>query len=235
MTRPARSTLFGIALAVALLATAAGAAAAAPAAGGTSATAGTPADASAANASAAFGQAVYLTTGGDATELTISLNGTDTATVQVGATTKRYVANVTVTDGDDDGTVTLLFDTGVAGVAGTDEATFAVASDADDVTVRDETSLDEPLGVADLPVTASVDGAETDSATILVREESREESGDVTSTATPSPTPTDTVADTTSATATNGSDEGSTDESSPGFGLVAALVALVGAALLARR
>lgn len=231
MTRPATSTLFGIALAVALLATATGAAAAAPDAGGSAATGATPVDASTANASAAFGQTVYLTTGGDATELTISLNHTDTATVQVGATTKPYVANVTVTDGDDDGTVTLLFDTGDAGVDG---ETFAVASDADGVTVEDETSLDEPLGTADLPVTASVDGSQTDSATVLVREESREAADDGSSTATEtaSPTATDNATDTTTTTA---GDDTSTDEGSPGFGLVAALVALVGAALLARR
>ncbi|AFK18606.1 PGF-CTERM sorting domain-containing protein [Haloferax mediterranei ATCC 33500] len=48
---------------------------------------------------------------GDIAELNVTLEGTDTATITVGDNDLGYSANVTVEDGNDDGVVTLLFNT----------------------------------------------------------------------------------------------------------------------------
>jgi PGF-CTERM protein len=225
---------------------------AALAAGGVAAGAGT-ADAGDAAATptasddgtASIGAYTYDVTIGETVAIEVELANTSTAALQFGDATTDYTANVTVTDGDGDGTVTVLFDTAATG---TEESAFAVESDADGLTVDDETTLAETVGVQNLPVTAFVDGEETDGATILLREEIERgtdtatgDAGDTDDEATPSATATaaddesEATDEATAASTDEPADEDSTEQSSPGFGLVAALLALAGAALVARR
>lgn len=174
----------------------------------------------------------FVDTGGTAA-IEIELTNTTTTRLQFWGKHTEYAANVTVTDGDGDGSVVLEFDTGSAGSDGT---TFSTEADGDSVTVRNEATLDGSLQSVDLRVAAHVDGTETDEASVLVRDRS-------TATATTTATASDDAAtatadgDTATATATDSEPTGTSTSSSsaPGFGVAAGLLALAGAALLARR
>ncbi|RLM83580.1 PGF-CTERM sorting domain-containing protein, partial [Haloarcula sp. Atlit-7R] len=61
--------------------------------------------------SADFGESVITEQRGDVVAIPVTVENTDTATVSIGRFEQGYAANVTVEDGNDDGVVTLLFNT----------------------------------------------------------------------------------------------------------------------------
>lgn len=90
---------------------------------------------------ASFDALIYADERGDVADIDLSLNGTDTATVTIGSVDDvNWVQNVTVRDGDGDGSVTLEFNTYTAGTSddtygnGTGYVVYSVA-DADDSVV----------------------------------------------------------------------------------------------------
>ncbi|WP_435358625.1 BGTF surface domain-containing protein [Haloarchaeobius sp. DFWS5] len=75
-----------------------------------------------------FAQDITSSDRGDIAEVTIDLQGTDSAFVTVGSEDAGYVANGTVTDVDDDGQVTLMINTYLMG-SGTEAAGAYAAGD----------------------------------------------------------------------------------------------------------
>ncbi len=121
---------------------------------------------------AEFGESVFATEAGETAEIAVTLSDTETATVRIGSEAVNYVATVTVRDGNGDGNVVLRYDTAKAGSGGA----FAVAADADSVSVTDESDLGEQSGLdagtydlAVAPGNASLD-EETDVATLSLAE-----------------------------------------------------------------
>jgi PGF-CTERM protein len=195
---------------------------------------------------ATFDEDVYLVAPDDPVEMVISFEEVDRATVRVGDETTDYDANVTVVDADGDGTVNLTFDTSAVGGDG---EPFSVEGE-DELTVEDELSVEDPeTALVNVPLSASVEGIQTGAATILVREEDPDTPGTPTDDGTPddgtpddgTPTEDDGTPDdgtpTEDGTPEDGMDDGTpTDgEDTPGFGLIAALVAVLAAAVVALR
>lgn len=175
-----------------------------------------------------FGDSVYEVTAGETLRLNLSFQDVDQARIGIGDRTTQYRLNATVTDADGDGNVTLLFDTSAAGVEG---SPLSVAGEGDQVEVLNETTFEEPVTFATLPTTASVEGIETGSASILIREPlNRNE----TATPTPTPTPTETPGMTPTETPDGTPADGANGEDTPGFGVLAAVVALLAAVALRR-
>ncbi|WP_135853075.1 DUF7827 domain-containing protein [Halorussus salinus] len=92
---------------------------------------------------AEFGESVVTTEAGETAEIAVTLSDTETATVRIGSEAVNYIATVTLRDGNGDGNVVLQYDTAKAGSGGA----FAVAADADSVSVTDETDLGEQSGL----------------------------------------------------------------------------------------
>ncbi|WP_435358624.1 BGTF surface domain-containing protein [Haloarchaeobius sp. DFWS5] len=88
---------------------------------------------------------------GDVAALNVSMTGTDTGIVHIGSADTGYSANVSITDGDGDGQVTLLVNTYTMGgvASGTTYSTLG----SDSVTVLDETELPDTIEASDYPVT----------------------------------------------------------------------------------
>jgi PGF-CTERM protein len=190
------------------------------------------------NESATFPAYTKTVAPNDTIEVTVSLSATDETRVQIGDRNTDYGANLTVTDGNDDGTVVLFYD---LSAAGGNASAFAAGADADSVTVRDETSLeDSGIPEGNLPLyTAPADSLE-DEMTLLIRGPMERETtaaggttttaagstatatDEATATPTAAPTPTPTESPETTTQETSG-------DSGPGFGVAAALVALVAA------
>ncbi|WP_423999595.1 BGTF surface domain-containing protein [Haloarcula salina] len=83
---------------------------------------------------------------GETAEIPVPTDGDETRTLSVGGPDVNYLVNATVTDGDGDGEVLVLFNTTNAG---TDGATLTAADDGDSVTVtRQEPDLSSPLDPA---------------------------------------------------------------------------------------
>ncbi len=83
---------------------------------------------------------------GGTAEIPVPMDGDETRTLSVGGPEVNYVINATVTDGDDDGEVLVLFNTTSAG---TDAPTLTAADDGDSVSVtRPEPTLSSPLDPA---------------------------------------------------------------------------------------
>lgn len=158
---------------------------------------------------------------GEVAAIDVRLNHTSEATVVVGSGAANYELAVDVTDGNGDGTVGLQFDTAAAGDDGSPVAVFR---DADSATVGSETSLDGRLDPAGYSLQVYLDGTTgqpADTAVLMV-----ETGATPTTTTTADPTTSDPATETTPATTTEGQ---------PGFGLAAALVGLLAAALLVVR
>ncbi|KAB7518633.1 DUF7827 domain-containing protein [Halosegnis rubeus] len=118
-----------------------------------------PSDTSASFASSAFSQER-----GDVVEFTVDMSNTQTADITVGSETVNYVGTATITDGNDDGSVTVQMNTFLAGTTNNEAQAFSAADSGDSVTkVRRSTSeLDSPLAAADYDLTVSISGNEED-------------------------------------------------------------------------
>ncbi len=186
----------------------------------------TPTPTPAPSGTAMFTEGSYLTTPNESVEIGVQLQDVEEATVRFGDETTAYDANVTVVDGDGDANVTLVFDPAASG-----EGMFSAAADGDEVTVESQEGF-EDANLVNVPITAMVEGVETAAATVLIR---AEDPATLTPTPTATPTPTPTPDETPTATSTPGNGGDGNGENTPGFGLVAALVAIVIAALVAVR
>ncbi|ELZ91651.1 hypothetical protein C440_15094 [Haloferax mucosum ATCC BAA-1512] len=108
---------------------------------------------------------------GDIAEINVTLEGTDTATVTVGEAKLGYSANITVEDGNDDGVVTLLFNT----YEPKKTASFDVDDGDDDYTVDDittEIAKGALLDAGDYGVEVATDGEADNVATLVLEERS---------------------------------------------------------------
>ena len=76
---------------------------------------------------------------GETATVNVSLQGVDEAAVRIGGDSHEYEVNVTATDGNGDGTVSLLFDTSKAGSG--DGTAVTTAAEADNLTLTNETTL----------------------------------------------------------------------------------------------
>jgi PGF-CTERM protein/surface glycoprotein (TIGR04207 family) len=117
---------------------------------------------------AEFTQSVYEGTRGDIVEIGVEFSGaTDSANVTLGSDDVNYVADFTVTDGDGDGEATIVFNT----YETLNGAAAFSASSGDSVDVGNATSLDSIISSeAAYDLSASVDGEETDVATLAINE-----------------------------------------------------------------
>ena len=166
---------------------------------------------------------------GSVAEIPIELSGTDTATIRIGGREVGYAINATVTDGNGDGTVVLLFDTAAAG---RDGATLSTKAGADSSAGDSETELKSPLdpGHYEIHVYPGEDttGEETDAAALVLQD-----APETTTAGTTVVTPTETTTRSTDATDPSGATENAGGQ--PGFGVRISLVALLGVVIAARR
>ncbi|MCL7417412.1 MAG: carboxypeptidase regulatory-like domain-containing protein [Halalkalicoccus sp.] len=118
---------------------------------------------------AQFDSSTYSEEAGDIVEFTVELEGgANQATVNLTEGDENYNATVEVTDGNDDGEVTVYFNTYNAGQDGD---TFYVADDSEDSVKSTETSLEGyRLLPADFNLELSVNGEETDLATLVLND-----------------------------------------------------------------
>lgn len=171
--------------------------------------------------------------------MTVTLTDTDTARLQVGSESAGYTVNATLVDENGDGEVAVEF---VVPNAGTDEATLVADSDTAVRNVSESEFQDPPLATGAYRLTASATGDQPSDVARLTIVEAGQSTADVTTTYAPTD---EDIAETTSVAETTGSQSpettapSTTDDasngSSPGFGVAAALVGLLGAALLAVR
>lgn len=183
---------------------------------------------------AEFQQGPYEATQTEATTIDVELNGTETARLSVGSEGAGYQLNATLVDEDGDGSVAVEFR---VPNAGTDEPTVAGVGEDTVENVTENEFHDPPLAPGAYRLSVSADGDQvSDVSRLSVTEPSETTTTTATDTTTvgSSTTQTQTAAEqTTSVAATT---EESTNGDSPGFGVVAALAAVVGAgALVARR
>ncbi|WP_396610263.1 ArtA-dependent S-layer glycoprotein [Haloferax sp. S1W] len=108
---------------------------------------------------------------GDIAEITVTLEGTDTADVMIGGDDLGYTANVTVEDGNDDGEVVLLFNT----YDPDNTASFDVDDSDDEVTIT-SSDITTDIAAGDLLDAGDYDlevstGGDADNVGTLVLEE----------------------------------------------------------------
>lgn len=133
-----------------------------------------------------FERSIVRTRQGETARIAISLRSADAATVSIGGPESGYEINGTVRDGDGDGRVTLLFDTGAAGHNG---ATLSTAGEADSVTVEpgSEVALDTRLDAGDYDLSlvrgTAIDADVDDIGTLVVQPSGDEASPTATQTA----------------------------------------------------
>ncbi|RDZ65365.1 PGF-CTERM sorting domain-containing protein [Haloferax sp. Atlit-12N] len=110
---------------------------------------------------------------GDVAEITVTLDGTDTGTVTIGDYSLGYSANVTVEDGNDDGEVTLLFNS----YAPKKTSSFDVDDSDDEYTVDDITTeipSGETLDAGDYDLEVATGGEADNVATLVLEDRSTE-------------------------------------------------------------
>jgi PGF-CTERM protein len=193
--------------------------------------------AGAAAPSAEFEASQYEASQTGSVVMTVSLNDTDTARLTVGSESAGYTLQGTLVDEDGDGTVAVEF---VVPNAGTDDATLVADGGTTARNVSESEFHDPPLAPGAYRLTVSATGDEPTDVARLTVEEASESTTAVTTTAAPTD---DDVVETTPAAETTASPETTagpvTDDASnggsPGFGVAAAVVGLLGAALLAVR
>ncbi|SIQ79123.1 PGF-CTERM protein [Haladaptatus litoreus] len=181
------------------------------------------------NGTVSLNRSMYSVQQGETATMNFSLSNLDGMTVQLGGGQADYKLNATVTDGNGDGNVVLLFDTSAAGSG--DGSALTTQSDADNLSVKNETEMDslEPgmYGITvysgtdeNVPKIAyggvNVQGDETTETTDGNETEDGDSSGETTTTE-------------------DGTTEDTESGGQPGFGIGLALTALAGIALLARR
>jgi surface glycoprotein (TIGR04207 family)/PGF-CTERM protein len=100
-----------------------------------------------------FNKTIYTEARGDVVMLNVTMENTDVATVTIGSDDVGFRADVTVEDGNDDGVVTLLFDTWAAtGVSGDASEVFSTASPEDEILSSD----------IEIPVSSLLDAGDYD-------------------------------------------------------------------------
>jgi PGF-CTERM protein len=173
--------------------------------------------------------------------MTVALNDTDTAQLQVGSESVGYTLNATLVDENGDGAVAVEF---VVPNAGTDDVTLVADSGTALRNVTESEFHDPPLAPGAYRLTVTATGDQPSDVARLTVEEPGQSTTDADLTTTYAPTDDD-VAETTSAagttapqspeTTTAPTTDDASNGGSPGFGVAAALVGLLAAALLAVR
>ncbi|MCT9095011.1 PGF-CTERM sorting domain-containing protein [Haloarchaeobius sp. HME9146] len=195
------------------------------------AAAGAPA-VTAAEPDATFDKSVYETPRDEAVTLTLTLTDAENATVSLGSEDAGFQMNVTVHDNTSDGQVRLTIYTQRLGIRAPAKAVSVAGNDS--IVSASGDTLGGAIDAGDYELVASVNGTQTDVATLSVTEPT-------TTTPTTSDTPATTTrsSTTTAATTTTAADATDEDDGSssaiPGFGLGVTVVALASVALLARR
>lgn len=123
-------------------------------------------------ATATFNQTTVSEERGDIAAIELNLTNTTTAIVSIGSEPVNYETNVTVEDGNDDGNVTLLMNTFIAGRGETESAVYATVAANDSVIRVNRTTeqLNAPLDTSTYNLTVTVDGNVTDMATLRLTE-----------------------------------------------------------------
>ena len=119
---------------------------------------------------ASFNQSTVSEQRGDIAAIELDLFGTTNATVTVGSEAVNYETNVTVNDSDDDGRVTLLMNTYIAGLDTEDAVYEAAGDDAIVGTNRTTDPLDSPLETSRYNLSVTVGDRRTDGATLVLTE-----------------------------------------------------------------
>jgi hypothetical protein len=115
-------------------------------------------------ASASLQPTVTSVARGDIVELTVELEGTDTATLVVGSEEVNYESTAELTDGSGDGSVTVRMNTYSAGRSdGEESAAFGTVDEADSVSATLETdALENVLAAGSYDISVLVDGRQVD-------------------------------------------------------------------------
>ncbi|WP_231184512.1 PGF-CTERM sorting domain-containing protein [Haladaptatus sp. DYF46] len=187
-----------------------------------------------ANSSVSLNSSIYEVEQGETATMNLSLENVDAVTVQLGGGEMKYKLNASVTDGDGDGTVVLVFDTAKAGSG--DGSALTTKADADELTVKNETTVDGKLPANMYGIT--VYAGTGDSAPKIGYGGLNVQGGESNGSRTTTTTDTATTDDESGMTTTTTSNESTTTTDSsgqPGFGVGISVVALAAVALLARR
>ncbi|WP_049971554.1 DUF7827 domain-containing protein [Haladaptatus cibarius] len=182
------------------------------------------------NGTVSLNRSIYQVQQGETAAMNFSLSNLDEMTVQLGGGQADYKLNATVTDGNGDGQVTLLFDTSAAGSG--DGSALTTQSDADNLSIENETEMDslEP-GMYGITVYSGTDENVSQIAYGGVNVQ-----GDETTETTDDGMTTEEGNSSNGTTTTeDGTTESTESDGQPGFGIGLALTALAGVALLARR
>ncbi len=164
--------------------------------------------------------------------MNLSLEDMDAMTVQLGGGAMDYKLNASVTDGNGDGTVVLVFDTAKAGNG--DGSALTTKADADELTVKNETAVDGklPANMYGITVYAGTGDSVPKIGYSGLNVQGDESNGSRTTTNT---TTTDDASGMTTTTTSNESTTTTDSSGQPGFGVGISVVALAAVALLARR
>ncbi|MGN8215428.1 MULTISPECIES: DUF7282 domain-containing protein [Halococcus] len=129
------------------------------------------------NASVAtFNRSTVAEDRGDIAAIGLNISGTNETTVTVGSPAVNYETNVTVADGGD-GQVTLLMNSYLAGTTENESQAYDTLADEDSIVRTNRTTerLDAPLDTSTYNLSATVDGRETDTATLRLAERTSNE------------------------------------------------------------
>ena len=103
-----------------------------------------------------FAQSVVSEERGDVAAITVQMQNRDTATLNIGSEETNYLSSVDIEDGDDNGQVTVLFNTFAPSVSGT---TFEVQDEDDSIEAVDfNQSVSGPLATASYEMNITTDG-----------------------------------------------------------------------------
>lgn len=186
-----------------------------------------------ANSTVSFNRSIYEVEQGETITMNVTLEDMDAMTVQLGGGAMDYKLNASVTDGDGDGTVVLTFDTAKAGSG--DGSALTTKADADELTVKNETTVDGELPANMYGITVY---AGTGDSAPTIEYGGLNVKGDATNgSRTTTATDATTTYDDSNMTTTTSNDSTTTTDSSgqPGFGVGISVVALAAVTLLSRR
>ena len=126
---------------------------------------------------ATFNRSTVTQDRGDIAAVELGLTNASEATVTIGSRAVNYEANVTVADADDDGELTLLVNSYLAGTVANETRTYDTLAGADAIvgTNRTTEQLDTPLEASSYNLSVAVEGRETDTATLRLAERSTDE------------------------------------------------------------
>lgn len=105
-------------------------------------------------------------------EIPVSLSNTDQATLEIGSQALNYHVTMEVQDGNDDGAITLRWDTAAAGTTATEEAAWSTESNNDAVqnVQRATPQVTSALQAEVYPVSLQVGDTETDVGQVVLEE-----------------------------------------------------------------